>query len=374
MIMIEKIIFENYKPFARGQEMEIKPITLLIGKNSSGKSSLTHLVCLMQGLIDAQKTARYKHFLGELVNIYTFHNMATSGLRMGLVNDVGKELAFSFVRNGGKLFLYKLSVGGKTQQYIEETTLEVADSYEIVKKQVCNWGYDLNDWAFTVNYIGPIRNNTETLYRWKNSNPINVGYNGEFAMELLADSYRSDKQLFNRVSNWMRDNMENQSVEIESVPGLDDYYFFGTKNLTNNTFIPLEEVGEGFSQVLPIIVQSYMDDKADISIMEQPALHLHPAAHSKVADRLISSAISSQKRYIIETHSENILLAVRRAVCNPDCPLTSNDVVIYFVDKTEEEAILKKIEVLENGDLTMWPTGVFGESYELMKEIIRFRK
>ncbi len=372
--MIEKIYFENYKPFAKGQELAIKPITLLIGKNSSGKSSLTHLVCLMQRLIDAQTKANYKHFLGDLVNVYTFHNMATSGLRLGLVNDKEKELSFSFVRNGGKLFLYELTVEDKTKRYVEELPFDVSDCYDTVKKQVNEWGYNMNDWAFSVNYLGPIRNSILSLNRCKNSNPLNVGDNGEYVSELLVNSYRSDKQLFNVVSNWMGENMEGQSVEIETLTGLDDYYFFGTKNKSNNAFIPIEEVGEGYSQVLPIIVQSYLNDRTDISIMEQPVLHLHPAAHSKVADRLISSAMSMNKHYIIETHSENFLLAVRRAVCDPNCPLRSKDVVIYFVDKSEEEAVIKKIEVLDNGDLTMWPTGVFGESYELMKEIIRFRK
>ena len=38
--MLRKISFKNYKPFKDWQELELRPITILIGKNSSGKSAM----------------------------------------------------------------------------------------------------------------------------------------------------------------------------------------------------------------------------------------------------------------------------------------------------------------------------------------------
>lgn len=53
---IKSISFENYKAFAEKQTMQLKPITILIGKNSSGKSSIAKLFPLLEnslsGLID----------------------------------------------------------------------------------------------------------------------------------------------------------------------------------------------------------------------------------------------------------------------------------------------------------------------------------
>ena len=53
---IKSISFENYKAFAEKQTMQLKPITVLIGKNSSGKSSIAKLFPLLEnslsGLID----------------------------------------------------------------------------------------------------------------------------------------------------------------------------------------------------------------------------------------------------------------------------------------------------------------------------------
>src|SRR5688572_7176726 len=44
---LKAIKFENYKAFKALQEFEIRPITILIGKNSSGKSVVSRLPLLI---------------------------------------------------------------------------------------------------------------------------------------------------------------------------------------------------------------------------------------------------------------------------------------------------------------------------------------
>jgi len=45
---IKSISFKNYKAFFEQQTMQLKPITILIGKNSSGKSSIAKLFLLLE--------------------------------------------------------------------------------------------------------------------------------------------------------------------------------------------------------------------------------------------------------------------------------------------------------------------------------------
>ncbi|PCI51741.1 MAG: hypothetical protein COB45_14140 [Gammaproteobacteria bacterium] len=45
---MNKITFENYKSFKDKQELVIKPITILLGKNSSGKSSIAKLPSMIE--------------------------------------------------------------------------------------------------------------------------------------------------------------------------------------------------------------------------------------------------------------------------------------------------------------------------------------
>ena len=46
--MIEQISFENYKLFRERQDLKLRPLTILIGKNSSGKSAITKLLPLIE--------------------------------------------------------------------------------------------------------------------------------------------------------------------------------------------------------------------------------------------------------------------------------------------------------------------------------------
>ena len=45
--MVNSISFKNYKAFSSGR-LELKPITILLGANSSGKSSLLQLFLLIE--------------------------------------------------------------------------------------------------------------------------------------------------------------------------------------------------------------------------------------------------------------------------------------------------------------------------------------
>ena len=52
--MLDKITFENYKLFKRKQTLELKPITVLIGKNSSGKTAVAKLLPLLEASLSGK--------------------------------------------------------------------------------------------------------------------------------------------------------------------------------------------------------------------------------------------------------------------------------------------------------------------------------
>ena len=49
---VKSVSFENYKAFSEKQTMQLKPITILIGKNSSGKSSIAKLFTLLENSLN----------------------------------------------------------------------------------------------------------------------------------------------------------------------------------------------------------------------------------------------------------------------------------------------------------------------------------
>ena len=50
--MITKIKFKNYKAFSNLEELELRPVTFIIGKNSSGKSSILKLIALLTSMVN----------------------------------------------------------------------------------------------------------------------------------------------------------------------------------------------------------------------------------------------------------------------------------------------------------------------------------
>jgi predicted ATPase len=140
--------------------------------------------------------------------------------------------------------------------------------------------------------------------------------------------------------------------------------------------INLADVGIGVSQILPIVVQRLMlpdtEYSSHLEIIEQPELHLHPAAHSAVAELYIAAAHAGS-RMIVETHSEVFLLRVRRAVA--EGRLNPDDVAVYWIrDFPAQSPRIMPIRIQADGSVDQWPTGVFSEDFEEVRAIQRATK
>ncbi|PTW37597.1 DUF3696 domain-containing protein [Rhodovulum kholense] len=100
---IKSIIVENYRGFHKETQLDVKPITILIGRNSSGKSSLIRLVPLLQQSISTASSAPLL-WDGDLVDLGTITDVVSrkspkSEVRIGFLfsaPDFSKQIrAFS---------------------------------------------------------------------------------------------------------------------------------------------------------------------------------------------------------------------------------------------------------------------------------------
>lgn len=126
-----------------------------------------------------------------------------------------------------------------------------------------------------------------------------------------------------------------------------------------NVDVDLDQVGYGVSQLLPI-VEACMRSSDQLICIEQPELHLHPRLQSRLGG-LFALAAREGNQIIAETHSENILLRVRRLVRQRK--FHHDDVAVLYVHNIDGHgAQVRRLRLGERGQLLdPWPTGFFDD-------------
>ncbi|WP_237275866.1 DUF3696 domain-containing protein [Tenacibaculum ovolyticum] len=390
--MIDKIKFKNYKVFKKEQELEIKPITIVIGKNNTGKSAILKLPTLIEGALKSEE-------IGQVFNL------ENKGVK---ISNEYKDLVYGKQFKAIKLKLFQKNITNEdndnlnTEIFIDSETQEpvidtwsINNNYNLVHIENDNYSELIRKKKLKVIFKGILPNKikSEDIQGFKENLPIPLfnlntdfiggirqkakknyeinkikfdysNFDGKYLYDfLIEDSQTTDKKYLNLVSNWLRDKFEGWELNInidgykKDVPAIIEL-------VKDNLKINLSQTGMGISQILPLIIRAYRPCKENtLIIIEEPESHLHPYAHAQLAQLFVDSVKSDKlKSYLIETHSLNFVLRVRRLVA--EGKLKKEDIIIYYVDFDEElnESNLKTINVDDGGGVEWWPEGVFGET------------
>ena len=125
--------------------------------------------------------------------------------------------------------------------------------------------------------------------------------------------------------------------------------------------------GFGVTQVLPVVVAALSARKEDLLLIENPAVHLHPAGQAKMG-HFLAEVAAAGVQVLVETHSDHVLNGIRRAV--KDNTLSSEEVKLHFFRPRSEQpdgAASQTTPQVEspaidaNGNLDHWPDGFFDQ-------------
>lgn len=146
-------------------------------------------------------------------------------------------------------------------------------------------------------------------------------------------------------------------------------------DLRSGTKVSHRDVGIGISQVLPVLVNAYASENKIVAI-EQPEIHLHPALQAELGDVFINSALGKRKNtFIIETHSEHLILRIMRRLRNTSDeelpedvePIRPQDVAVLYVQPGPDKfnSVVSLLELDEEGQLLdPFPGGFFEEGFK----------
>ncbi|NPA77111.1 MAG: AAA family ATPase [Candidatus Diapherotrites archaeon] len=262
-----------------------------------------------------------------------------------------------------------------------------------------------------MDYLGPLRPTPERLFVF-DTQRIRDWQNSGLRGYLAYLQGEIDEAVTEETNRWL----QNVGLCHRSQPTC--YHKYGDRALVASIEIReseesgwrnLADVGSGLSQVLPVIVQSLVADNGITVWIEQPELHLHPSAQAALADMFIARAghvkqlmrirkeqgapppspeeIQSLKvRFLLETHSEHILLRLRRRIAetfagmepggvkNESIEVYPDDIAIYFVDRTKGESSINLIKFDFLGNVIEQPehfAGFFADDTRDVFELTR---
>lgn len=362
--MINKIKFKNYKLFKNEQSLELKPLTILIGKNSSGKSAVLKLQTLIEGSLSGQ----FKEPLR--------------------LNNKGIELGGEF-----KDLLYGRVHGGQLELTLESDSEKIdiiigADKIDTPSSSIFSWKLnavesDLSKENFkgfltdtqttssitlSTHYISSYREGLGRFFENNNNNSGFVGLKGENSYAILIkDALTTPQTLVKKVSEFYQNNFEGWGIRVNQ----DKAPAYQIELERSSLKINFKDVGLGMIHALPLVIQSFIpSEEKSLIIIEEPELHLHPAAHGNLAERFADSLLDTNKHYLIETHSQNFILRLRRLIA--EGRLSKDKLVIYYVDFDEEksESSLTKILIDDLGKPRneareiYWPKNIFSETLD----------
>lgn len=117
--------------------------------------------------------------------------------------------------------------------------------------------------------------------------------------------------------------------------------------------VNLTDVGYGVSQALPIVVQSVLKSPNRIFLLQQPEVHLHPRAQAALGTFFAELASGGGRTFLIETHSDHLVDRVRQEVARGN--ISHKDVSILFFHKPRTETTISSITLDRHGNIENAP-------------------
>jgi hypothetical protein len=388
----------NYKAFRERATLEIRPLTILLGKNNAGKSALVRLVLqLMQGFSSKAEDhldlrvghIEYGRVFRDLIHRHVPHGSISVGVRFAdgaaqleieaTIQNILPRLAEEYTvisqweaRGAVDLHFdweqtptmppvyhgaYQPRFRGLWPRFPEGTP---PDSLQALAQ----WQSRADDLERQLSYLGPIRPPIARVCPVQRSTRLD--WLGENAPQMLA----TDDALLAAVARWYHEHLEGWEVSIDQAGSA-----FEVLLRRGQTSVNMADAGYGMSQVLPVVTQQCalaLQGAAapGLYIVEQPELHLHHGAHGDLADLFAANAGHPGVRMLVETHSENFLLRLRRRIA--DGSLDRARVALYWIDELPEGAsCVRPLEILPSGEIPDWPEGVFSEGY---RDVVAMRR
>jgi len=416
---ITKIIVKGFKSIYEKQEIDILPLTLLAGANSSGKSSIMQPVLLLKQTIEAPSDPGALLIDGPNVRFTQAEQLLSRKISgrdprtefsVGLELNTGAKLEVTFKREKtvGFNISSMLYSSDKEQMKItpEMTHDEITKLFPFPYRELshyldkegkkerqfyvyrdrCFLSFELRSVSgeqrypfFAPNDVFPpssifishleglihlpgLRGNPRRTYPNSAAGPLFPGTFENYVASVISHWQTKYHDRLKELGLALEDMGLTWKVKADPVAdtqvGLKVGRLSHGKQGGASDLVSIADVGFGVSQSLPVLVALLVAKEGQVVYLEQPEIHLHPRAQRKLA-HILKHAVERGVIAIVETHSALLLKEIQVLVASGK--LDKNLIKLHWFQRQEDgETIIKSAELDDHGAYGDWPED-FGE-------------
>lgn len=395
---------ENVRCFAGKHTIPLKPLTILVGENSSGKSTLLAALSVMCN----NGFPLYPEFNESPYSLGNFQTIATHE-REG--NDSGSRFSLGFKSANGepRRKVDATYVLHQQRAVLSELFVEKSDASATLRLLIDTNEYEIeitltptsdrSGWKFRVPVsllgsrkpdvlnlllpgfagpdspridtptllsvinafseltlasavsIAPIRTKPKRTYEQIAEDPSPEGERVPLLLARIlgggADS-ESEESLLVGLKRFGEESGLFKDVDVRNLgdqPGDPFQLMITVADRPAN----LLDVGYGVSQALPVVVESILAADGNLLLLQQPEVHLHPRAQAALGSFFVDMVVHHDKRFVLETHSDYIVDRIRMEIANDKLP--SEAFLILYLERHGTETTVYPITVDSLGNL-----------------------
>ena len=398
---ITKIAVSGFKSLAEECAIDIRPLTILAGANSSGKSSIMQPLLMLKQTLEVpfdpgplwlegpnvqftsatqfmpksigDKWAEHFQVQIQIDGVYSVRTkfvQGQDGIELAeMTREIKSETDQSLATSPKPFTLYP-GMPSQEIKSLAETEQELTlEDYDVVRRSRCfleltsqdgRRGVDFTpDLAFNVVnsiHLPGLRGNPVRIYKLTSTGPRYPGTFENYVASIIHDWQNTEDDRLKTLINVLRRLGLTGQVGTEKIGdiGIEIKVGLFTHEKTRETdMVSIADVGLGVSQVLPVLVALIIAEPGQLVYLEQPELHLHPRAQIALA-QVLADAAKRGVRVVAETHSSLLLLAVQTLVAEGD--LSPELVKLHWFTRADNGATkIDTADLDETGAYGDWP-------------------
>ncbi|WP_138755788.1 AAA family ATPase [Paenibacillus sinopodophylli] len=403
---IVSIRIRGFKSFLKESHISIKPLTILAGSNSSGKSSIFQPILLMKQTLDESYDPGALQLNGPNVKFSSSSQIISMGSESAeffveVENGSGEKVGITYIKReeskaGFEIKNMKIKQG-KTNIKLEESMNEAdvvsamkevrGDGFQyyynkdltptIVRNRCFldiglydkeENGYILYQQRTTfliernirnIMHLPGLRGNPERNYPVTAVDFERMNFSGTFE-KYVASIIAQWKDTQNVVMlNVLKINLKKlglaKNIDTKYINDTEIAIYVSRSNSSDDDdIVSIADVGLGLSQTLPILVALQVAKEGQIVYIEQPEIHLHPRAQYELAT-IFSDAIARGVKIVAETHSSVFLRGIQTLVASKEIPQEKVKLHWFLRDSQTGYSFVESADLDDTGSFGEWP-------------------